>query len=253
MAKIKFKHKEFKSKTELRKEIQEVKKRWLNDETIEGADFETLSELILLHPSFEEKIGVGIKAFRLKYFTMGSRCFFIERLDGSEVDFSYTSCIKSDVLNAKTLFDRAARLAIDEQVIEFKAGRTGHAHHKEPHTFAVIVQYFIKSREIDIEDVQINDDKTFKSTELLEDFRKFHKELVEFELLSEEDHKLIHQKEWISKKLKSIKEKLNANVSLVENPVQTRWFIDSIEMNMDDVERCKAWLDQLKELNKNIL
>ncbi len=44
-----------------------------------------------------------------------------------------------------------------------------------------------------------------------------------------------------------------ANREDIHSPVQTRWFIDSIEMNIDDVERCKPWLEQLKELNKNIL
>jgi len=58
----------------------------------------------------------------------------------------------------------------------------------------------------------------------------------------------------IQQELKNIKSRLNAaNREDIHNPIQTRWFIDSIEMNMDDVERCKPWLEQLKELNKNIL
>jgi hypothetical protein len=58
----------------------------------------------------------------------------------------------------------------------------------------------------------------------------------------------------IIEEIYNIKARLNAaNIEDIHNPIKTRWFIDSIEMNMDDVERCKPWLDQLKELNKNIL
>lgn len=52
----------------------------------------------------------------------------------------------------------------------------------------------------------------------------------------------------------NIRSRLNAaNLEDIHYPVQTRWLIDSIEMNLDDLDRCKPWLDQLKELNKNIL
>ena len=52
----------------------------------------------------------------------------------------------------------------------------------------------------------------------------------------------------------NIRSRLNAaNREDIYYPVQTRWLIDSIEMNLDDLDRCKPWLDQLKELNKNIL
>jgi hypothetical protein len=58
----------------------------------------------------------------------------------------------------------------------------------------------------------------------------------------------------IQEELLNIRSRLNAaNREDIHYPVQTRWLIDSIEMNLDDLDRCKPWLDQLKELNKNIL
>ncbi len=58
----------------------------------------------------------------------------------------------------------------------------------------------------------------------------------------------------IIEEIHNIKSRLNAaNIEDIHSPVKTRWLIDSIEMNMDDEERCKPWLEQLKELNKNIL
>lgn len=58
----------------------------------------------------------------------------------------------------------------------------------------------------------------------------------------------------MKQELLNIRSRLNAaNPEDIHYPVQTRWLIDSIEMNLDDLDRCKPWLDQLKELNKNIL
>lgn len=58
----------------------------------------------------------------------------------------------------------------------------------------------------------------------------------------------------IIEEIYNIRSRLNAaNSEDIHYPVQTRWLIDSIEMNLDDLDRCKPWLDQLKELNKNIL
>lgn len=45
------------------------------------------------HPEAKEKIGPGIKGFFVRRADYSTQCFWVERTDGTEVKFSYKSCV----------------------------------------------------------------------------------------------------------------------------------------------------------------
>ena len=63
------------------------------EERISGADEEFLKAAIERHPDYLEKAGVGIEQFFVGRGDFGTRCFWIRRIDGTEVRFSFKSCV----------------------------------------------------------------------------------------------------------------------------------------------------------------
>jgi len=61
-------------------------------------DFNFISELLKRHSDNKEKVGCGIKEFRVRKNKKwaNTRCFYIIRTDGSVEDFSYRSCLKNN-------------------------------------------------------------------------------------------------------------------------------------------------------------
>lgn len=55
-------------------------------------DQEILSCLISTHPEASEKIGVGIKSFSVRTADFGTRCFWVNRMDGTTEKFSFKAC-----------------------------------------------------------------------------------------------------------------------------------------------------------------
>lgn len=63
------------------------------EERIAGLDEEFLKAAINRHPDFLEKTGVGIEHFFVGRGDFGTRCFWIRRIDGTQVRFSFKSCV----------------------------------------------------------------------------------------------------------------------------------------------------------------
>jgi hypothetical protein len=55
-------------------------------------DAEHLTVLVAMHPEADEKIGVGIESFSVRTADYGTRCFWINRTDGTTEKFSFKSC-----------------------------------------------------------------------------------------------------------------------------------------------------------------
>lgn len=88
---------QFKKKKDAEDFFRSIRDRYLNGVTIAGMDFQYLWELLQFHPDAEEKIGVGVRRFYCDKSDEGTRCFFIERINGTDIDFSYQwiiRCIK---------------------------------------------------------------------------------------------------------------------------------------------------------------
>lgn len=64
-----------------------------------GDKVSTTDQAILLaalarHPDADEKIGCGVASFSVRSADYGSKCFWINRLDGTTEKFSYRTCIR---------------------------------------------------------------------------------------------------------------------------------------------------------------
>lgn len=130
--------------------------------------------LIERHPEYEMKRGVGIDSFFIMPDTFGKQCFAIRRIDATEVDFSFSSCIKAKPANFDFL--DASRRAVAGQIIEFKRAAfaaaaelscpiTGrivtsaicHVDHTPPDTFRAILDSFVASTGLDISTVKVGE------------------------------------------------------------------------------------------------
>jgi hypothetical protein len=56
-------------------------------------DTEVLVAALARHPEATEKIGAGVASFSVRSADFGSKCFWVNRVDGSTEKFSYRSCI----------------------------------------------------------------------------------------------------------------------------------------------------------------
>jgi hypothetical protein len=46
-----------------------------------------------LHPEAADKIGSGIKDFSVRSADFGTKCFWVNRTDGTTDKFSHTACV----------------------------------------------------------------------------------------------------------------------------------------------------------------
>jgi hypothetical protein len=61
-------------------------------DTVTDADAEILTHLLHMHPEAAEKIGPGIKSFSIRTADYGTRCFWVNRIDGTTERFSFRAC-----------------------------------------------------------------------------------------------------------------------------------------------------------------
>ncbi|MEM6411760.1 MAG: DCL family protein [Pseudomonadota bacterium] len=55
-------------------------------------DAKILTHLVQMHPEAAEKIGAGIKSFSVRTAEYGTRCFWVNRVDGTTEKFSFRAC-----------------------------------------------------------------------------------------------------------------------------------------------------------------
>lgn len=59
---------------------------------VNASDTEFLRAALSLHPEASAKIGSGVAHFSVRSADFGTRCFWVNRTDGSTEKFSYKSC-----------------------------------------------------------------------------------------------------------------------------------------------------------------
>lgn len=144
----------FRSKTAARDEFRRILADAEPDRPLVGDDAALVGLLVTAgrHPEAVEKIGPGIAEIVVRPAAYGTRCLWIRRLDGSEVDFSYLTALNGPA-NPKTAVVAALRAEIDDQiraarVTEGSCGLCGralaepvHVDHAEP-TLDVLASRF---------------------------------------------------------------------------------------------------------------
>lgn len=60
---------------------------------VSAGDAEVLRAALALHPDAAAKVGSGITHFSVRSADFGTKCFWVNRVDGSSEKFSYKACI----------------------------------------------------------------------------------------------------------------------------------------------------------------
>jgi hypothetical protein len=60
---------------------------------VSAAEEEVLRNALALHPDAAAKIGCGVRHFGVRSAEFGTKCFWVNRLDGTTAKFSYKACI----------------------------------------------------------------------------------------------------------------------------------------------------------------
>ncbi len=169
-------------------------------EILNSADYEDVLSLLKTHKKAKEKIGSGVKEFKVDEIRYKTKCFYIIRNDSTSDIFSYTKCINGNS-SAITKFSKTCRDLIGNDLrsvkLSYFKGRskkgkikcqeTGelsfweelNVDHRQPNTFSVIVDRFIEINQIDLSAVEyieiVDSVYTFKDISLSEKFQEYHK------------------------------------------------------------------------------
>ncbi len=60
---------------------------------VSAADEQVLRAALALHPDATAKVGCGIRDFSVRTADFGTKCFWLNRIDGTTEKFSFRSCI----------------------------------------------------------------------------------------------------------------------------------------------------------------
>jgi len=169
-------------------------------ESLNGADFQNVYELLNTHPERKDKIGKGLKEIRIAKLKYNTRCFELVRIDDTTDYFSYTKRINSPPSDF-TRFLTACRETIQDDLRSVKQSyfdkyskngkvkcqETGeflkweelNVDHRQPNTFSVIVDRFIELHQINLCQIEFVEVDGFQdklaNNKLREDFRQYHR------------------------------------------------------------------------------
>ena len=168
-------------------------------------DLDFMLELFKLHPEYEQKKGVGIRAVSIIHPSLypNNKCFYITREDGSGTDISWLMCIKGR--NVKKDILSAFRYAIAYQIQDFRTQQlltTRHCpytgvvldrlnscvDHEHPVTFAKLVKDFMGDSDLmDVEITLPSDNQLITELtnfEFKNDWREYHLKNAKLRLIS---------------------------------------------------------------------
>jgi hypothetical protein len=164
----------FKTKSKATEKTKEI----LNSATfgipLTGESHEFMVGLIALHPRAADKIGCGIDNFTVNRNYMGGRGFYLNRMDGSTIDFSYPACISGKEESVQVIAKVVLRKAIEFQNwalrdSELSKGKvmcpyTGetitrdnyHVDHYDP-KFKDLVSMWLTTNQLELKDIKVSD------------------------------------------------------------------------------------------------
>lgn len=83
----------FRTQTEARAFLNAMLNRYDIGDRVSTADAVILTAALALHPEAKEKIGPGIKDFSVRSADFGTKCFWVNRADGTTEKFSHKACV----------------------------------------------------------------------------------------------------------------------------------------------------------------
>ena len=109
------------------------------DIVLHVSDFEFLLEVFEGHEQWEQKKGCGVNFISVGLSPYKTKCFFINRVDGSKTDISFGSAITNPTPIKKV--KSACRFAIREEIVNFRKENVVYNETKCPFTGYVLTQY----------------------------------------------------------------------------------------------------------------
>lgn len=217
---------EFSTKGAAQQQVKSILNSSLLGVALEGKSFDIINALLNRHPKASEKISSGVKSITVEDNGLASsRCFMVNRTDGSCIDFSYIRCFDGS-LPQDIKFKKACRRSVAKNTVAFREEQFGdktvnikgaksaisgeilsyencHVDHTKP-SFNQIVEEFIAYYKIDVNQIEtVELDKligscAFVDPQLTEEFRAWHKERARLRLITIEEHKAVHGSEGAS-------------------------------------------------------
>lgn len=195
-------------KTKIKEIIQTILNNYPTMTWLPKEEEKLLLGLLKYHPNYHNKLGVGIKGFKIKRTSYGKKGFFLYRLDGSYTDFSYLKCLNKISLLAK--IKQACRNAIEQDIINFKIKKFNgrkevkcalsgkdvtfnncHVDHYGG-SFIEIFNEWFKNKKIIESDLNTSKDNEeiiyFTNDGLKQSFRKFHNNIANLRITHPEEH-----------------------------------------------------------------
>ncbi len=191
--------------------------RWPNGTHLDGDDLATVAEVLQRHPDAEGKIGPGVDSIEIRAAKYGTRCFWVNRIDGSSTDFSWLSCLRAPrpiddfrqamrwVVTPQTAAAIDQHFGLEDVATCQLTGRpitrrTSHVHHAGK-PFAKIVDEFIEFSGVDIETVEYVEVDGVEGTYLSDsenhlaaEFAEFHRCNAELQVLDGRVHLMLPRK-----------------------------------------------------------
>lgn len=84
----------FTTQAEARERFRGILYKYRLGETIDAADAQFMTSALQRHPEAATKIGSGIQSFQVRAADFGTRCFWVDRVDGTSEKFSFNACYK---------------------------------------------------------------------------------------------------------------------------------------------------------------
>jgi len=190
----------------MKEQLQNILYSFANKTIVKDTtEYDLLYQTIQNHPEKDEKIGVGVDYFFVQPSKWNRKQFnfMIKRIDGSQVDFSYISCLKKDK-TIKNHWNQIFREIIKPQTDDFRekafekvgikdkfvcsqtnlkfSKRNAHVDHVYPLTFDSIYKEFISVNNLDLTKLKLTEDTgtseivKLVDTNLRQKFYDFHAE-----------------------------------------------------------------------------
>lgn len=83
----------FRTQTEARAFLNAMLARYDPGDKVGSDDASILEAALALHPEAADKIGPGIAGFSVRSADFGSKCFWVNRTDGTTAKFSHRACV----------------------------------------------------------------------------------------------------------------------------------------------------------------
>lgn len=199
---------QFKTKSAAKDEIKRRISSYEFGDILSPEDQIFFGDLFKLHSEHDSKIGCGIASIQIERDFNNNKCFFINRVDGSRTDISWTHCIQP--ASTRNIISMAFRREIKDRVVSFKSNQlekqimcpildipldfnNSHAAYID-RSFEQLLNEFLKVNGIDIESIEIidpmPDDKDhramLKNSEIRLSWKNYHLANAQLTLISAE-------------------------------------------------------------------